>query len=191
MTKLIPDSNKTRFCKSCKKDYLLTEEFWSFQIKRIRCRACKNKVAKVQYEKHKAEYVEKVTRGGYAEGLTHVEKQRAIAFKRNRTVKGRYRSLKGNARSRGYDFNLDILDYAELIKDGICSYCGGMLDPAGGGLDRIDASLGYFAENLVTCCRKCNMAKNQMSVEEFKQWVTKVYLLFQKKEEEVCHSSIQ
>lgn len=43
------------------------------------------------------------------------------------------------------------------------------------GLDRIDSSVPHLENNIVPCCLKCNQAKNNMSVEEFKIWITKIY----------------
>lgn len=43
------------------------------------------------------------------------------------------------------------------------------------GLDRLDSSLGYTKENSVACCTKCNRAKNDMPVSEFREHVTKMF----------------
>ena len=43
------------------------------------------------------------------------------------------------------------------------------------GLDRIDSSKGYSSENTVPCCKYCNTAKNTMSVNEFMEWVKRIY----------------
>ena len=43
------------------------------------------------------------------------------------------------------------------------------------GVDRIDSNQGYYWENCVPCCEKCNYAKHEMSVKEFKNWIIKVY----------------
>lgn len=43
------------------------------------------------------------------------------------------------------------------------------------GLDRIDSSKGYTSENTVTCCKYCNTAKNTMSVDEFMEWIKRIY----------------
>lgn len=43
------------------------------------------------------------------------------------------------------------------------------------GIDRIDSSIGYTKENTVPCCKFCNCAKNTMSVDEFKNWATRLY----------------
>ena len=46
------------------------------------------------------------------------------------------------------------------------------------GIDRLDNSKGYTIENSVTCCGRCNSAKNDMSLLEFKELVSKIYTKF-------------
>jgi hypothetical protein len=46
------------------------------------------------------------------------------------------------------------------------------------GLDRIDPSKRHTEDNIVPCCSVCNTAKLDMSIEEFKEWVCRVYLHF-------------
>jgi len=43
------------------------------------------------------------------------------------------------------------------------------------GLDRIDSNKGYFKDNVVPCCKFCNMAKNTMSQKEFSTWLKRTY----------------
>ncbi len=43
------------------------------------------------------------------------------------------------------------------------------------GIDRLDSSKGYIKDNVVTCCKHCNTAKNTMSVEEFMEWIKRIY----------------
>lgn len=51
-----------------------------------------------------------------------------------------------------------------------------VLDPwKHNGIDRVDSSKGYTLDNCVPCCSKCNYAKHEMSVEEFKEYITNVY----------------
>lgn len=42
------------------------------------------------------------------------------------------------------------------------------------GLDRIDSSKYHTIDNVVTCCFNCNRAKNNRSVKDFLEWVTKL-----------------
>ena len=43
------------------------------------------------------------------------------------------------------------------------------------GLDRIDSKLNHTINNIVPCCFICNRAKGNMSVDEFKLWINKIY----------------
>ncbi len=43
------------------------------------------------------------------------------------------------------------------------------------GIDRVDSSKGYKRENCVSCCYLCNRAKNDMTLEEFKNWIIRIY----------------
>jgi 5-methylcytosine-specific restriction endonuclease McrA len=43
------------------------------------------------------------------------------------------------------------------------------------GIDRIDSDLGYTLENCVPCCRRCNLAKNDMGRDDFLLWISRVY----------------
>lgn len=74
------------------------------------------------------------------------------------------------------------LDY--FVSD--CTYCGRESEwdlrkmPAGAkvkpnGIDRIANKLGYVSGNCVACCYTCNVAKNDMTVEDFKSWIKRVY----------------
>ena len=44
------------------------------------------------------------------------------------------------------------------------------------GIDRIDSTKGYFNDNVVSCCKVCNRAKSNLSLEDFKQWAANLYL---------------
>lgn len=43
------------------------------------------------------------------------------------------------------------------------------------GIDRVDSAKGYISGNCISCCTTCNYAKNTMTIEQFKQWIQKVY----------------
>jgi hypothetical protein len=42
------------------------------------------------------------------------------------------------------------------------------------GIDRLDSTKGYIKENVVPCCKTCNIAKHTMKEKEFKDWVLRV-----------------
>lgn len=105
--------------------------------------------------------------------------------------------IKNQAKRRGLEFNLSSEEFHSLAT-GNCFYCkrephrwcyptvmlGGRQGKKGynlergvkyNGIDRLDSKLGYFTENSVTCCATCNMAKSDMSLEQFKEWIKSVY----------------
>lgn len=43
------------------------------------------------------------------------------------------------------------------------------------GIDRVDSSLGYTEQNVVPCCSTCNMMKNKLSVNDFKNHIEHIY----------------
>jgi hypothetical protein len=43
------------------------------------------------------------------------------------------------------------------------------------GVDRVDSSKGYVKENVVPCCKWCNIAKGNKSAAEFKEHIFKMY----------------
>ena len=94
-------------------------------------------------------------------------------------------TYRGSARKRDYDFDLTKEEFLKLAS-GNCFYCG--KEPARvvfnsiktisfiyNGVDRLDNTKGYSRSNCVSCCMNCNKAKLDMTVEEFKNWVEKVY----------------
>lgn len=64
---------------------------------------------------------------------------------------------------RGKSFLLTIDQFYE-IKAGACSYCG---KHGPNGIDRVNNKIGYEPGNCVPCCKKCNMIKFNMSVDDF------------------------
>lgn len=43
------------------------------------------------------------------------------------------------------------------------------------GIDRLDSTLPYNIENCVSCCGKCNIMKNNTSLEDFKTKIIQIY----------------
>lgn len=43
------------------------------------------------------------------------------------------------------------------------------------GLDRVDNDKGHNKDNVVPCCKICNYAKSNMSIDEFRIWATNLY----------------
>jgi hypothetical protein len=90
------------------------------------------------------------------------------------------------ARLSGHEWKLTKEQVREIISQP-CFYCGIPFSNNFGekhgfnggvkynGLDRIDNDKGYIIDNVVPCCRSCNIAKNNRSLEDFKRWIDDVY----------------
>ena len=94
---------------------------------------------------------------------------------------------KNSAKERGFVFELKRAEFEKLILDN-CFYCGkapsafykACQGKKGGGIyyngiDRLNPNLGYEMGNVVSCCKECNYSKRTRTLEEFKEWVIKVY----------------
>lgn len=90
-----------------------------------------------------------------------------------------------------YDREFDLTnEQLRILFKGNCHYCGikpkqiwrsracrrnPKIEPfVYNGIDRLDNSKGYTIDNCVSCCRRCNSAKNKFSVSEIfpenRQW---------------------
>ena len=97
-----------------------------------------------------------------------------------------YNTYKTRARLRGKVFELSKEQFKEITSSS-CSYCGA--EPAitksakkfpNGkyprvGIDRIDNSIGYTIGNSTPCCMTCNMAKGELTTEEFIAWIKRLH----------------
>ena len=86
------------------------------------------------------------------------------------TVRGKYHAYKGRASFKGQEFNLSFEDFKRLVALNCC-YCGEKVT----GLDRIDSNKGYTLDNVAPCCKYCNIMKNDLTLEQFYDRISKIY----------------
>lgn len=96
-----------------------------------------------------------------------------------------YNQYQNGAKKRHLDFNLTLENVKELSSKN-CHYCGqpptqimNKESEKGkyiyNGIDRVDNKLGYSIDNCAPCCKVCNRAKDVMSLDEFYNWIKKVF----------------
>lgn len=91
---------------------------------------------------------------------------------------------KNGAKERNLEFSLTFEQFKYLIQQD-CHYCGSIpcsnFKTVGeerfvfSGIDRMINEIGYKKDNCVSCCFKCNHAKNKMSAESFFDWIKHIY----------------
>lgn len=112
-----------------------------------------NAARKARYQTNKEK--EQITHKAYLE--THKEQIKATRA----SPLGRYNALRGKAKTNNHVCTLTLEEYTAIIASDICHYCQFPTNVStGSALDRIDNSIGYTKENVVLCCRACNVAKS-------------------------------
>lgn len=97
-----------------------------------------------------------------------------------------YQSIIARCVKRGWTDYITIYQFKALAQKR-CHYCGyknsnTMVDVLDNnakilynGIDRVNNALGYSEDNVVACCKFCNIAKNNMTEARFKTWVRNIY----------------
>ena len=88
---------------------------------------------------------------------------------------------------KGLTSNLTPEEVLSLFKDK-CHYCGSYNSNKYiykqphythifnyNGIDRINSKKGYIKGNVLSCCKKCNLAKSDLSYDEFLEHIKKIY----------------
>jgi hypothetical protein len=90
--------------------------------------------------------------------------------KEDKVANKSFTNYRHRANKRGHDFTLTRVEFLNIISQR-CHWCAfdGLV-----GVDRLDNNHGYTTENSVPCCKKCNYAKNDMSLEEWSEWIDRV-----------------
>lgn len=102
------------------------------------------------------------------------------------SAKKAYQTLKVNASTRELELHITFEQFLELGKRD-CYYCGSPPsqrvkarsgaygDYTYNGLDRVNSSEHYTLDNIVTCCKTCNLAKNDLTLDQFKTWINRIH----------------
>jgi len=102
-------------------------------------------------------------------------------------------TYKMSAKRRGVKYGLTVEQFKDITQKD-CFYCGSK--PSNiyknkqsngeyiyNGIDRIDNNKGYIIDNIVPCCKSCNSAKGILTLQEFQDWVKRLYnKMFEQKE---------
>lgn len=95
------------------------------------------------------------------------------------------RNYKMHAKERDLEWNLTEEQFKEITQKD-CYYCGAKPNNISNaviyngnyiynGIDRIDNNKDYSINNIVPCCKKCNTIKSNLTLQEFKNLIEKIY----------------
>ena len=87
-------------------------------------------------------------------------------YNKTRKISIRHSVLKSVHKRKFKDTPPISLEEYTLLLTRPCGYCGGALNETSSGIDRIDSSKGYITGNVIQCCRVCNTAKSNLSLQE-------------------------
>ena|SRR3990167_239152 len=166
-------------CIKCQK----TEENIKFIERENRCRNCSikyhheyylgNKEKKWKYSRQ--HYQENIERER-ARRVKHYWKHRDVILEKQRvtqkTQNYRYLTLIQTAKRKKLELGVTKEDHHHITRKP-CHYCNSKNETFG--LDRVNSSLGYLEENVVSCCATCNFMKLQMTKENFLTHIEKIY----------------
>lgn len=89
------------------------------------------------------------------------------------------------ARKRDIKWEISKEQFYPLV-EGNCFYCGCVPSQVRttvtgssckyNGIDRVDSLKDYSINNVVTCCKHCNFAKNTMNHWDFMDWIGRIYI---------------
>lgn len=83
------------------------------------------------------------------------------------SAKRRIINYRNTDRLKGLECDLDQ-DYVDLLVETSCYYCNSGSNNEVLGYDRIDNNKGHTKDNVIVCCHRCNVARNDLyTVEEF------------------------
>lgn len=154
--KALRNVNK-KWCPKCKQilEFSSFSKVWGTPWKY--CRNCVNTNPKmIQYKKESSK------KWRQQNPLAHMAIKRRYELSDN----GRYADAKRRAIKSGWDWNISIEQYLELIKKP-CSYCKMSLHNHGIGLDRINNLDCYNIDNVTPCCPMCNVVRgDRFSIQE-------------------------
>lgn len=163
------NSDKQRQCTKCKNIFILSEENFGKETGRLfglsyLCKSCEKKRGHEKYLKNPRKYRYSLLT---KEQKKHKQETEKIYF---RTPKGRAISLlkayRRHDKKKNRSNNLTQNFLIDIFKQS-CYYCGLNDEPIG--CERIDNNKGHIIDNIVACCRTCNIARdNHFTVEEMK-----------------------
>jgi hypothetical protein len=102
-----------------------------------------------------------------------IREERNYNEERKNNIDKHYREYKKGAIVRNLWFELSLEEFQELVNLP-CFYCNSYNSNEAIGIDRLYSDIGYCIKNCVSCCKTCNMMKNDMDPLDFVNHIGKI-----------------
>jgi hypothetical protein len=133
----------------------------------------------------KAEYSDFVTEKIKSCGCLRIQKAKQAKSMYNTAINHKFNQYKHRATKKGIKFELNKEEFNKLVTSP-CFYCNTPPDQVKfdytrntialvNGIDKIVNENGYTLKNSVPCCTTCNLAKRNLGVNVFIDWIIKTY----------------
>lgn len=154
---------------------ILTSKFSKSKYSNI-CKDCKKQTDAAYYQRNKIKIISK-TQEYYANNLLKVSEKGKLRY--HKQVKNDYLSImlsgcRSNARKRNREFSINKQLILNLLdkQNNKCYYSGDEMTLERGlyntvSVDRVDSNKGYIESNIVLCCQKINVVKNNLNDVDF------------------------
>ena len=108
-----------------------------------------------------------------------MKRQKPLENAYNRAIRSKLSSYAGSCKKKSIKWCLKVSDAWNLFM-GDCSYCGRPAIESGdkngfNGIDRINSSGHYTADNTCPCCPRCNIIKNNMSLADLRASIKRMH----------------
>ena len=142
-------------CLRCGKDIVVREDRMTKSQNPKSCKYCypslNSKITKLRYYK--------------------LHEKTGEEYEHDKQIRAKISTIKQGAKSRNLLYNLSE-EHARNLLEGECYYCK---HPFANGIDRIDSLKGYTQDNCVSCCKYCNIMKNNLEVDFFLSKVQEIF----------------
>jgi len=132
-------------CSKCK----LEKNSCNFYPKSSWCKDCGREASRLHYYKNK-------------------EKNNKKAKLYSKTINGKFSKYKTKAKERNIIFSISFKEF-KTFWNKPCFYCSNEIETIS--LDRIDNNLGYYYNNVVSCCIICNKLKNNQTIKDWNDYI--------------------
>ena len=151
-----------------------------FTGKKRYCNTCvieipKKKYAKVKNpEEYKTQARERYKNSDEAKAAV---KNQTRKWQKDNPIRYKLHMCKSRAKQKGFGFDLDLefIENLFIEQKNTCYYSGVHINENSFSIDRVNCDHGYVKDNVILCCSDANIARNNLTQEEFLMLIEKIY----------------